>query len=447
MISVRTPKGYDLPIQGAPLATSETLASPATVAVLPEQIPFIRPRLAVKEGDRVAVGDLLFTDKGNPQIRFLSPGGGRVAAIHYGPRRVLREVVIRRDADDEPVRELGPPLRLEEIDAYPRSDLVAYLLAGGVWPLLRAFPYRGIADPEQVPPAIFVSLDVREPFQVPPERYLTNHRALFAFGLNVLKRLGPTVYVHADATQRAFCDAHKDVITHAVRGRYPADDAGVLLFQIRQTSAENKAWFINGQDLLLVAQMLQTGRYPTARLFAVAGTGAATPRYVESRLGAPLKHLVGEVRCQVPRYTVGGMLRGYAGNPEGHVGLYETSVTVLPEPVSADFLTLFRPGLDKPSYSRTFLSALRRAPLPMTTNVNGGHRACIACGYCADVCPVDIWPQMTFKSILAEEVEESLAHGLLDCVECGLCSYVCPSKIELTATLQAAKHAYRKEQA
>jgi Na+-transporting NADH:ubiquinone oxidoreductase subunit A len=60
---------------------------------------------------------------------------------------------------------------------------------------------------------------------------------------------------------------------------------------------------------------------------------------------------------------------------------------------------------------------------------------------------VDIWPQMTFKSILAEEVEESLAHGLLDCVECGLCSYVCPSKIELTATLQAAKHAYRKEQA
>jgi Na+-transporting NADH:ubiquinone oxidoreductase subunit A len=83
----------------------------------------------------------------------------------------------------------------------------------------------------------------------------------------------------------------------------------------------------------------------------------------------------------------------------------------------------------------------------MTTNVNGGRRACIACGYCADVCPVDIWPQMTLKSILAEEVEEYLAQGLLDCVECGLCTYVCPSKIELAATLQAAKHAYRKEQA
>lgn len=156
---------------------------------------------------------------------------------------------------------------------------------------------------------------------------------------------------------------------------------------------------------------------------------------------------MGAVHCQTPRYTVGGVLRGYAGDPEGHIGLYETSVTVLPEPVAADFLALFRPGMTKPSYSRTFFSALRRKPLPMTTNVNGGHRACIACGYCADVCPVDIWPQMTFKSILVEEVEEYLAHGLLDCVECGLCSYVCPSKIELAATLQAAKHAYRKEQA
>jgi Na+-transporting NADH:ubiquinone oxidoreductase subunit A len=186
MISVRTAKGYDLPIQGAPLETSEALASPATVAVLPEHIPFIRPRLAVKEGDRVAVGDLLFTDKDNPQIRFLSPGGGQVAAIHYGPRRVLREVVIRRNAENEPVKSLGPPVRLEEIDAYPRSDLVEYLLAGGVWPLLRAFPYRGIADPEQAPPAIFVSLDAREPFQVPPARYLANHRALFALGLKAL---------------------------------------------------------------------------------------------------------------------------------------------------------------------------------------------------------------------------------------------------------------------
>ena len=73
---------------------------------------------------------------------------------------------------------------------------------------------------------------------------------------------------------------------------------------------------------------------------------------------------------------------------------------------------------------------------------------CKGCGLCCDdVCPVDILPQLTYKSILVEAVEESLAHGLLDCAECGLCSYVCPSKIELFDTLKNAKAAYYKEQA
>jgi Na+-transporting NADH:ubiquinone oxidoreductase subunit A len=59
---------------------------------------------------------------------------------------------------------------------------------------------------------------------------------------------------------------------------------------------------------------------------------------------------------------------------------------------------------------------------------------------------VEILPQLTYKSILAEEVEEYLAHGLLDCVECGLCSYVCPSKIELLETLKSAKTSYYRDQ-
>ena len=59
---------------------------------------------------------------------------------------------------------------------------------------------------------------------------------------------------------------------------------------------------------------------------------------------------------------------------------------------------------------------------------------------------MEMLPQMVFKAIQAEEVEEYLELGLLDCVECGLCSYVCPSKIELSQTFIATKAAYAKEQ-
>jgi Na+-transporting NADH:ubiquinone oxidoreductase subunit A len=81
----------------------------------------------------------------------------------------------------------------------------------------------------------------------------------------------------------------------------------------------------------------------------------------------------------------------------------------------------------------------------MDCNRHGGRRACIQCNFCTQVCPVDILPQLTYKAILAGEVEEALAHGLLDCVECGLCSLVCPSKIELFQTLREAREKFRAE--
>ena len=111
-----------------------------------------------------------------------------------------------------------------------------------------------------------------------------------------------------------------------------------------------------------------------------------------------------------------------------------------------ELLGLSNPGYRKPTFSRAFLSAINQDELEMNCNMHGGERACIACGYCARVCPVDILPQFTYKVILAGEVEESLEHGLLDCVECGLCSYVCPSKIDLLESLKRAKAEVYKEQ-
>ncbi|MCP4692790.1 MAG: 4Fe-4S dicluster domain-containing protein, partial [Desulfobacterales bacterium] len=83
--------------------------------------------------------------------------------------------------------------------------------------------------------------------------------------------------------------------------------------------------------------------------------------------------------------------------------------------------------------------------LNFDSGLHGEERACINCGFCARVCPVEILPQFTYKCIHADEVEEALAHGLLDCAECGLCSYVCPSKVEVCQAIKDAKAAYYKE--
>ncbi|MGD8366347.1 MAG: 4Fe-4S dicluster domain-containing protein [Desulfobacterales bacterium] len=443
METIRIKKGHNANIFGWPSEKVEDLAPPETVAAVPEHIPFVKPRLAVAEGDSVKIGSILYVDKRNPSIAFCSPGGGTVRRILFGPRRVIREIVI--DCDRQEAFEMHPALDAEALGRIDRSELVSMILKGGLWPLIRELPNRDIARPDRVPPGIIVSLDNREPFHPSAAVYLQGQRDLFRYGLSVLHRLaesGPVIVAGRPETAERF----SGIVTHQVVGRYPADDPGALLYRWKTSPSQNRSWYVSGQDVLLLAHLLKTGCYPVERTVAVGGGAALERKHFRSRLGAPLSHLAGQMNADDSvRLVVGGIFTGYAGSAGAHMGLYETSLTLIPEGDDAEFLALFRPGFRKPTYSRLFLSRLHSESLEYDCNRHGGVRACIGCMHCADVCPVDILPQMAYKAVLVGEVEESLAHGLLDCVECGLCSYVCPSKIELTQALKDAKADYALE--
>jgi Na+-transporting NADH:ubiquinone oxidoreductase subunit A len=333
-----------------------------------------------------------------------------------------------------------------DIGGISRSELVQRLVDGGLWPFLRALPFRDYPRVDAVPPAIYVCLGNLEPFQPDPAVYLEERSPLFIFGVNVLKRLArdpSAVYVSAAAKHLAELGPLVDgTLTHSHTGAYPAHDAGVLVYRLRTSPADNPAWYIDGQDLLLVAEYLTTGHYPTRRVLSVAGARAPAARHVRTRIGAPLSVIVPEVSTVGEvRLVVGGLFTGYTGSRDSYMGLFQTGLTLLPEGNEREFLALVNPGLRKPTYSRAFLSALNPGELEADCNLHGGLRACIACGHCNDVCPVDILPQLTYKAVLADETEEALALGLLDCVECGLCSYVCPSKIDLAAAFKEARAA------
>ncbi|MBW2564806.1 MAG: hypothetical protein JRE29_12380 [Deltaproteobacteria bacterium] len=55
MISLHVKKGYDLKIAGKPSREVEVLEKPDRVAVLPEKIPFIKPRLKIKVDDQILI--------------------------------------------------------------------------------------------------------------------------------------------------------------------------------------------------------------------------------------------------------------------------------------------------------------------------------------------------------------------------------------------------------
>lgn len=446
MQQLKIKKGYRFRMDGGPATTLTALADPNQVAVLPSKIPHIKPRLKVAEGDEVKIGSLLFEDKRNNAFQFLSPAGGTIRRIAYGSRRAIEAIVIDREPVDEPQIEF-PTISKNQLTAMSREALVGHILKGGLWWTLRQMPFRDLCRPDTMPPLILVGLDAKEPFQPNPEVYLRGRLDLLAYGIQVLEKLSQSrVFVYTASHRHALVQKCKPFLTHTVAGHYPADDPGTVLYHTKDTPDDNSAWYINGQDLLLLAQLLKKGRYPVERVVSVAGSAAPIQQHFRTRMGVPLSHLADPASFDdSTRVVVGGLLTGYTSVANGFMGLYETALNLVPAGKQAEFLALFKPGIRKPSFSRAFLSTLNTGQLSYNCNLNGELRPCIACMHCADVCPVDILPQLAFKAVLAEEVEEALEHGLLDCVACGLCSFVCPSKIELSQTLMAAKADYAKE--
>jgi Na+-transporting NADH:ubiquinone oxidoreductase subunit A len=117
-----------------------------------------------------------------------------------------------------------------------------------------------------------------------------------------------------------------------------------------------------------------------------------------------------------------------------------SSIAVIAENRTRQFLSFLRLGIDRDSFSNAFLSS----PLPLVdrkidTNINGEYRPCIYCNYCEDVCPVGLMPYLLSKYVTHDMIEEADRHRILACIDCGLCTYVCPSKIPLMAHIQEGK--------
>ena len=71
----------------------------------------MKPTMAVREGDRVKLGQLLFTDKKTDGVRYTAPASGVVAAINRGAKRVLQSVVIDVDGDEAETFRPVQPMR------------------------------------------------------------------------------------------------------------------------------------------------------------------------------------------------------------------------------------------------------------------------------------------------------------------------------------------------
>ena len=428
-------QGKDIHLKGAAKKAVVEASFPKHVALQPPDFKGLNLRLAVKVDDKVKVGTTVFSDKANPQIRIASPASGKVIAINRGPRRALLSVVVETDGRQD--AEVFPSFSEEQIRNLSSDDVIRFLLRGHLWPVIRQRPFSKVADPKQKPKAVLMDAMNSEPLALDIDFIFKNKEREFQIGLTILKRLtGGDLHlcVQGGSEAKALTQA-KGVQVHSFSGPHPAGNVSTHIHCVDPINKGDLVWYVEAQDVLRVAPLFLKGIYPVERIVAVTGEGAAGHQvYAQTIIGAPLSVLLeGEIDGPM-RYLSGSILAGKDVGAHGFLRFYDTQVTILPEGGKRELLGWISPGVNKYTFSKTFVSAfLPEREASLDSDRHGSDRAIVLNNIYDAFVPLDIMTYFLLRAVLSGNIEEAEDLGILECDEedFALCTFACPSKTDV----------------
>jgi len=439
-------KGLDLPISGRPSSQIDVGHSVRHVALLGRDYHDMKPTLLIKQGDRVKLGQPLFSDKKSPQILYTAPASGEVVAINRGDRRVLQSVVIAVSGDDEITFNQTAPASLSWLS---RDEIESGLLGSGLWTAFRTRPFSKVPAPQSEPAAIFVTAIDSNPLAVDPAIAIREKPQEFNAGLMILKKLtsGDIHLCHHPDLQ---IDVPDGIISQPFSGCHPAGLVGTHIHFLEKVDLQRQIWHLGYQDVIAIGYFFLTGRIMTDRLIAVGGPQVKKPRLLRTRVGACLSELLeGELVAEPNRVISGSVLSGsHAVGNVDFLGRYHNQVSVIHEDNQREFLGWLKPGFKSFSVKRVFASAfLPQRELHMSTNTNGSLRAMVPIGSYEKVMPLNVKATWLLRSLLTEDTD--LAQGLgcleLDEEDLALCSFVCSGKMDYGDHLRRTLQKIEKE--
>ncbi len=449
MAHYKVRQGYTVPISGEASRSTDKLGPSPFVGVCPVDFEHIKAKLLVAVNDEIKIGSPLFRDKVREECLFVSPASGRIAAINYGPRRVIEEIVIA--TDEQPQHVDHQAFDIEALADFSREALLDHLQKGGVWPFMRQRPFNRIADIKRKPKSIFVNCTDSAPLANDPNYSLKENDDWFEAGVEAMKILSDgKVHVVTDAKgAHAGFTRPRGVSYHTVAGKHPRGLVGTHISHIDPLNRGECVWTIAARDLVLIGGLLLTGQFQNQRTVAIAGTGSSKRRYVKSQMGAKISHLIQDsVKAGEQRIISGNILTGKRTSADSYLGYYDDLVTIIPEGRHKHFLGWMLPVFNIPSFGRALPTGfMPNKKFDMTTNLNGGHRAIVQSGIYDQVMALDIHPEFLIKAAMAGDIDTMEKLGMLECdpEDFALCSYICPSKTDVMSIVKQGLELMEKE--
>ena len=415
--------------------------------VKPTDFHGLIPKLVVKIGDKVKAGSPLFFDKSNEKIKFCSPVSGEIQDVIRGEKRRILRLEIK--ADSERTYESFPTFSANDSS---REKIIDGMLKGGVWPFIRQKPYDVIADPMDIPKAIFISTFKSAPLSIDNDFALYGLEDLFQKGLDyIVKLTNGKTHLNIDGNTngaKVFSSAN-GVEINSFSGPHPSGNVGVQIHHIDPIDKGDVIWYLEPQDVLSIARLFTEGKYDVSRIIALVGSQVSKPRYYRTIAGASVSSLLADnLKEGDSRIISGDVLTGTLINIEGSLGFYDTMLTVIEEGNQQEFLGWILPGFDKFSNSKTFFSWLKPSKkFNIDSNMHGEERAYVVTGAYEKVFPMDIFPLQLIKAIMIEDIElmENLGIYEVSPEDLALCEFVCTSKIEVQSIIRYGLDLVRNE--
>lgn len=405
------------------------------------------PKMLVEENDLVKTGTPLFFDKYRTEIKFTSPVSGKVMEIVRGAKRRLLHVIIESDGKNTAI-DFGKT----DINSVDRDTIIDKMLTSGVWPMLRQRPYSIVADPKVAPKAIFVSAFDTAPLAADLDLVVHGKGAEFQAGLDILAKLTTgNVHLNIDAkntTSKVFLNS-KNVQISQFSGPHPASNVSVHVNRLDPLNKGEVIWYAGPQEVISIGKLFLEGKFDSERVVAFAGSEVLHPKYYKTNIGARIVNMVsGNVTDGNNRFISGNVLTGDHIQKDGFVGFYNSLITVIPEGDNYEFFGWIKPGLNKFSFSSTFLSQLfPNKKYRLDTNLHGGVRAYVMTGKMEKVFPFDIYPLQLIKAILVEDIDlmEQLGIYEVDDEDFALCEVIDTSKTNIQQIVRKGLDLMRQE--
>ena len=381
----------------------------------------------VQVGEYVKMGQMIGEASGFISAPVHSSVSGTVVAIEERPhasRGTCLSVVIQNDGKDLLHESVQPHGELDDLSADAIIEIVKN--AGIVGMGGAGFPTYVKLMPGKPIEYVLLNGCECEPYLTADHQLLLNYADDVIYGLQAMMKAvdaAKGVIVIEDNKPDAIALLQKKTAAHhnieicTARTKYPQGAEKMLIKRVTgrivpsgKLPADVGCVVGNVATSKAIADAIRTGMPLVSRITAVTGEYIKNPGNFMVRIGTPAQALVdhcGGITDEAATVKAGGLMMGFP---------------------QKDLQAPIMKGSNG-------IIAIHTDP--------SREVACIKCGRCVDVCPMELKPLYFAKYADTENWEGMKAQNVMDCMECRCCEYICSSKIPLVAKIKAGKNAVR----